>query len=155
MRASTWSARHGFSKSLRVARSGDPYGNSRPDDGKGADRESGLIVPGTIEEVPGQKGADEPSETAAAVAEAENGSEMSACKKVRRNRREQRDAHPESQPGYRIDQQQRQIVRPGERAEAPDTKHADTAAEAEDPLPAPAVREEPSNQVAAGREDPR
>src|SRR5688572_5286095 len=138
-----------------MAGSGNPHGHRGPDDGKSADREGRVIVAGTIEEVPREKGADEPSEAAAAVAEAENRSKISARKEVRRNRREQGNAHPESQPGDRIHEQQREIMRAPERAEAPDTQDADGAAEAEDPLAAPAVGEDSSNQVADGREHPR
>jgi hypothetical protein len=143
-----------LSKRLGVSRSGNPHSNSRPDNRQSADGESELVVAGTIEQIASQKGAAEPAESTAAVGESENGSKMSARKEVRRNRSEQGNAHAESHPLNRIDQQQHEIVWPRERTEAPDTEYADPAAETEDPLTAPAVGEGAANQVANGREDP-
>ena len=68
---------------------------------------------------------------------------------------QQGPGHLRSQPSSDIDQQQHEIVRPFERAEAPDTEYTDTAAETEDPLTAPPIGEEAAKQVSNSRENPR
>jgi hypothetical protein len=99
-----------LSKRFGISGCGNPHSNSRSEDCQGTDRESELIVAGTIKQVSGQEGADETTESAAAVGEAENHPKIPACKEVRRNRRQQGDSHTESKTGSGVDQQQREIV---------------------------------------------
>ncbi len=76
-----------LSKGFGISRCGDPHCNSRSKDRQGTDREGELIVSGTIEQVSGQKWADEPTQSAAAVREAKNRTKMATSKEVRRDRR--------------------------------------------------------------------